>query len=303
MTPDDPQFDSTSKTVIGYERLMLEASGFDYRNRHPQKYLIKLARKCRMDRDITQTAYRMMLDLYRTFAPLKQGCAAMAFGCLELTARLLDRQIDKIIGDGAPQPIRWRTSRAQVMEVMLDLLDLYTHFQKTTLLGPSYNMDTFIKIRIGLNQEASEKKLPRYAETKELKPNGLKHIKTPKTPITPTSPTDVRLNGNKDVASPATLSPRSSGSGRKGVGARGQDGTVRFMLDGEQAKEEKKVVAEYFNIEYEEYEVEVDEPLPVRSETHHYDNRNRFHGHDRRDDRHSGHGSHGGRYFKRPRQR
>lgn len=303
MTPDDPQFDSASKTVIGCERLMLEASGFDYRNRHPQKYLIKLARKNGIDKDITKSAYRMLLDLYRTFAPLKQSCAAMAFGCLELTCRLYDRQMDKVVGEGAQQPSRWKTTRAQVMEVMLDLLDLYTHFQKSTLLGPSYHIDTFIKIRIGLNQEASEKSIPRFAESKELKQNGLKHIKTPKTPITPTSPTDIRVNGNRDIASPATLSPRSSGSGRKGGGVRGQDGTVRFMLDGEQAKEEKKVVAEYFDIEYEEYEVEVDEPVPIRAEPMRPDHRPRFQGHDRRDDRRGGHGAYGGRPFKRPRQR
>lgn len=296
LTPDDNMFDQTSKTVIGLERLMLESSGFDYRNRHPQKYLIKLGKKAKLDKDVTKMAYRMMLDLYRTFAPLKQSCAAMAFGCLELTCRLMDKQLRNIVGEDAPRPSRWRTTRQQIMEVMLDLLDLYTHFQKSTVLGPKYNIDALIKIRINLNQEADEKKLPRFAVWKDTKPNGLKHIKTPKTPITPTSPTDVRLSG-RDIASPATLSPRSSGSGRKGISGKGQDGTIRFMLDGAQAKDEKAAVDEYFKVEYEDYEVEVDEPIPIRTEPRKHDNRDRFHGHGRRDDRH------GGRHFNKRQRR
>ncbi|KFX99182.1 hypothetical protein V490_01912 [Pseudogymnoascus sp. VKM F-3557] len=53
LAPDDSVFDGPSKTIIGLERLMLEASGFDYRNRYPQKYLIKLGRECKLDKDVS----------------------------------------------------------------------------------------------------------------------------------------------------------------------------------------------------------------------------------------------------------
>lgn len=287
ITPDDPSLDSLSKTVIGLERLMLEASGFDFRNRHPQRYLLKLSRKCGMDKNVTRIAYKMMTDLYCTFAPLKQSSSAMAFGCLELTTRLLHQQQHLVEAEIAASLRKWRTNRAQIVEVMLDLLDLYTHFQSKTLVGPYHAIDTFIKIRIALNQEATQKQFPRYSEWKDPKTNGYgKHILTPKTPATPTSPADGRaINQNTAHPSPGA----SSGSGRQGVGARGQDGTVRFMLEGAQAKEEKAAVAQYFDVEMEDYEVEVDEPVPVsRHDSDYRGSRGRgghWNGHDSRDDR------------------
>jgi len=268
---DCQAFEGPSKIVIGLERLMLEASGFDFRNRFPHKHLIKLVKASKVDQDVGKVAYKMMIDLYRTFAPLKHSCAAMSFACIELATLLLDKQQDAIRGQGAPSLRKWHTNRAQVIEAVLDLVEHYTHFQKSSIVGPSYPIDTFINLRIKLNQELEAQSLNRYTEHHEApKTNGVKsNIKTPKTPITPASPSDFRTNG-KDVASPATLSPRSSGSGRRGIGARGQEGTVRFMLDAEKAKKEKATVNEYYKVEWEEYEVEVEEPIrPERHDNHH----------------------------------
>jgi CTD kinase subunit beta len=36
-------------------------------------------------------------------------------------------------------------------------------------------------------------------------------------------------------------------------------GTVRFMLDGQRAEDEKKIIEEYFKVEEEEYEIEVEQ--------------------------------------------
>jgi CTD kinase subunit beta len=239
---------------------MLEASGFDFRVRYPHKHLIKLAKHAGIEKDVAKLAYNIMLDLYRTFAPLKQTCAAMSFACIEVATLILEKQQDAIYGPASPSYQKWCTTRAEVMETMLDILDLYTHFQKSSIVGPSHDIQKFIQLKIKLNQEMVDGgSFTRYTEEHEApKTNGLKsNIKTPKTPITPASPSDTRING----ASPATLSPRSSGSSRRGIGARGQDGTVRFMLDAEKAKEEKEIVAEYFKVEYEDYEVEVEEPI------------------------------------------
>ncbi|OBT78935.1 hypothetical protein VF21_02841 [Pseudogymnoascus sp. 05NY08] len=299
LAPDDSVFDGPSKTIIGLERLMLEASGFDYRNRYPQKYLIKLGRRCQLDKDVVKLAYKMMLDLYRTFAPLKVTSSAMSFACLELSCRLLSKQEDHL---AAFDKTKWRVPREHVMEGMLDLLELYTHFQKATKLGSQYTIERFIGIRIALNQEAEELRLPRFGEWSEVKGNGaMKGLKTPKTPITPASPSEVRANGKAagDVASPATLSPRSGGSGRRG-GARGQEGTVRFMLDGVQARSEKEVVAEYFRNEFEEYEVEVEEEMAPRALAS--EERRREDRRDGRNGQRDGYRARHERGFKRPRR-
>lgn len=250
---------------------MLESSGFDYRNRYPQKYVIKMGKHAKLGKDVVQLGYNIMLDLYRTFAPLKQTSSTMAFACLKLATLLLNKQREKLLRE--PE---WKTSRQEVMETVLDLLDLYTHFQKQTIVGPKFPMDRYISIRIKLNGEAEEKKIPRHTEWIHPKPNKNSLIKTPKTPITPASPSDARLaaNGHLNTSapsipaisdsiaiSPGTLSDISSGGNRKAFGARGQEGTVRFMLDAEKAKKEKQCVSEYFKVEFEEYEIEVEEPI------------------------------------------
>lgn len=210
-------------------------------------------------------AYDMMIDLHKTFAPLKQVTTTMAFACTEL-ATLVTESADNqdIMKSLIKDYEKWSTSRAEVVETVLDLLDLYTHFQKTSEVGPKYNIELFIQIRIKFNQEVEQTPgLSRYThQVEHQKTNGFKtNVKTPKTPITPASPSDVRANG----ASPATLSPRSSDSRRPGPRP-GQDGTARFMLDPDQARKERAVVNEYHRVEYEEYEVEVEEPIqPERS--------------------------------------
>lgn len=104
-----------SRGIIGLERLMLEASGFDFRTRHPQKTLIKLARKYGLTAQsaVSSTAYRISQDLYRTFAPIKQTSSTMAFACLELAGRLLDERIEAV--EEGRDYHAWRTSREEVM--------------------------------------------------------------------------------------------------------------------------------------------------------------------------------------------
>ncbi|EKG14258.1 Cyclin [Macrophomina phaseolina MS6] len=121
LSPDDPQrhqqLEQPSKVIIGLERLMLEGAGFDFRNRQPQKLVIKLTRRCGFAKDrVGKTAYSMSLDLYRTFAPLKQTTAAMAIACVELAARLCGANLERIVGEGSTiDYARWRVTRAEVM--------------------------------------------------------------------------------------------------------------------------------------------------------------------------------------------
>ena len=64
--------------------------------------------------------------------------------------------------------------------------------------------------------------------------------------VTPT--TSPRNDLMQDITSPTT------GASKPGL----KEGTVRFMLDPQRAKAEKETVAEYFKVEKEEYEVEVE---------------------------------------------
>ena len=273
---------------------MLEASGFDFRSRYPQKHLIKLMAYLKLDKDVMRVAYNIMIDLYRTFAPLKQSSITMSWACAELAVLLLEKQSDRIRGDKRRYR-KWSTDRAQVIETILDLLDLYTHFQRSTIVGPAHHIDKFIQIRIKINQEMeADSVLSRYTQYHDgYKANGRPGMKTPKTPITPASPTDVRINGSG--TSPTTLSPRSGGSGRRVAAERAQ-GTVRFMLDSNQAKREKDTTAEYFKVEYEEYEIEVEEP--IRQERDERAHRGNYHNYQRngRDDRFMHRGRGGRRY-------
>lgn len=107
-------FEAHSKTIIGLERLMLEASGFDFRNRYPQPLTLKLAKLYNVHPfTVGKIAYSMTLDMYRTYAPLKQTTATMAFACIELAARVCEQSIVEL--ESGKYDKRWRITRQEVM--------------------------------------------------------------------------------------------------------------------------------------------------------------------------------------------
>ncbi|ORY11036.1 cyclin-like protein [Clohesyomyces aquaticus] len=209
LSPDDPRFENHSKTIIGLERLMLESAGFDFRNRYPQKMLVKLAKSCGLDRDTAgKTAFNMSLDLYRTFAPLKQTTSTMAIACVELAARVWEMDLTRVVGEQGVDLEKWGTTRAEVMETLLDLLDLYTHHRPLTAIGPLYSLETFISIRITLNQESTSSTLPRYTEVSG----------SPSSPPAHTNGSAKARNGVGPTSpltpmTPVTVSPAAPGSG------------------------------------------------------------------------------------------
>ena len=251
---------------------MLEASGFDFRNRYPQNLVLKMAKHYQVDRDtVGKTAYNISLDLYRTFAPLKQTTTTMAIACVELSGRVCEQPISELeLGKNYK---RWKISRPEVMgmppdqtplmrpdlitsslETLLDLLDLYTHHRASTIVGQDHALETFISIRISLNQEASANQYPRHFQSCKKKSvtngareaNGTSESKAKKILTPTTSPPDEIL---RDITSPT-----ANGGSKPGL----KDGTVRFMLNPQRARDEKNAVAEFFRIEEEEYEVEAE---------------------------------------------
>ncbi|KAJ9364422.1 hypothetical protein DTO280E4_1668 [Paecilomyces variotii] len=239
LSPDDPLFEVHARGIIGLERLMLEANGFDFRSRHPQNRLVKLAKSygVQKDSEVASISYRISIDLYRTFAPIKQTTTTMAFASLELAGRLLDDRLEDV--ESGRDYEKWKTSREEVMETLLDLLELYTHHRGSTSVGPSFPVDKFLTIRIPLNQEVDAKKLPRYTNWRNGETNGSRDGKDP---------------AAKNVPTQNPLTPISATGERPKPG--GRDGTVRFMLDPERAQDEKAIVSEYFKNEMEEYEIE-----------------------------------------------
>lgn len=251
---------------------MLEASGFDFRNRYPQNLALKLAKHYHVDRDtVGKTAYNISLDLYRTLAPLKQTTATMAIACVELSGRINERPISEL--EAGMTYKRWKTSRPEVMgmpthylvndrpylimsfpETLLDLLDLYTHHRASTIVGQDHALETFISVRIALNQEASANQYPRHSQSHRERSatNGAKAANCTiepkaKNQLTPT--TSPRNDTLRDITSPT-----ANGGSKPGL----KDGTVRFMLNPQRARDEKNAVAEFFKVEEEEYEVEVE---------------------------------------------
>ncbi|KAI9696786.1 MAG: RNA polymerase II C-terminal domain kinase beta subunit [Candelina mexicana] len=256
LSADDALFENHSKAIIGLERLMLEASGFDFRSRYPQKLVLKLAKLYELDREtVGKTAYNICIDIYRTFAPLKQTTSTMAIASVELATRLCEAQLELLQGEDGIDYNRWSTTRQEVMETLFDILDLYTHHRGSTIIGQDHPIESFIAIRIALNGESSAHGYSRYTEEikKKHTTNGVKATNG----IKPTKENHDTREGKAKSASPI-LEPVSATGARGRVGERGRDGTVRFMLDPERARLEKDLVEPFFKVEEEEYEVEVE---------------------------------------------
>ena len=223
------------------ERLAIEAVAFDFRSRHPQKYVIKFAKNIGLENEpFGRVAYDMCIDLYRTFAPLKQTAFTMALACLALAAKILDVEVsfldDKEMFDksgNTPEELMGKflmtasilASKTLLLETVLDLLDLYTHHRGATLVGQNYPIETFIAVRIYFNQKASAQGFSRYYGSNETVQNG-------------------HTNGKKEVAN-GTKSPASPREAQPGV----EKGTVRFMLDPQRARDEQKTNDRFFKLE------------------------------------------------------
>ncbi|KAK4448433.1 hypothetical protein QBC34DRAFT_407418 [Podospora aff. communis PSN243] len=259
-TPDDKAFEFPSSVTVGLERHILETIGFDFRAQYPQKTLVKTVRRMfppgDSERDkrgkmFMRTAYDMSIDLNKTFAPLKQTSSALVLAIIELTARVLDQDLDKVKQLNVKP---FRADRASIYETMMDLLDLYTQFPKSTKVGPRFDLKKLMDLKIDINKQMSDEGYQRHVGWCNKCSKEMPEVH----PVTPGS-----------AKSPATSNSLSgSGSVRRKAGT--NEGTLRYVFDAEEARKEKAIVGEHFNDEYEEYEVEVEEP--IREEPRHPSN-------------------------------
>ncbi|SPJ88025.1 related to CTK2 Carboxy-terminal domain (CTD) kinase, beta subunit [Fusarium torulosum] len=279
--PDDKIFEAPGKIIICLERLILETIGFDFRTRYPQKLLVKVVRDILGKEDgkaFFETAYAMCIDIYKTFVPIKRTTFSMVMAVVELTALMTEQHVDKV---REYTKTKHQYHQGAVMETMLDILDLYVQHYKSTKLGAQFDQNKIIDIKIRLNNDLDKAFEPRYlyfcsrCEAEDPQPS---------TPASATSPA-------------TSISWPGDASGRRT--ARGQDGTMRFVFDPEAAKSEQETTSEFFKEDFEEYEVEVEEPVPPPPH-HEGGGRGGYHGHrDRGDHRRGGYGGYrGDRHYR-----
>ncbi|TKA83967.1 hypothetical protein B0A55_00212 [Friedmanniomyces simplex] len=266
LSADDVVFEAPSRIVIGLERLMLESSSFDFRSKYPHKLLVKVCKslpESEEKKQVSSVAWSVVTDLHRTFASLKQSTATVALASLELAAHLqasasgngtsVVREQLKNMDIG-----KWSSSREEIMETLLDLLDLYTHHTTSTILGTKYSLDDFLRIRLALNKECNDKSIPRFTIAPEhVISNGqqgatLRVANGHPTPVSPpqpdTHPAQAQQSTNGILPYPAI--PEGGG-------------TLRFMLNPQLAAEEKTEVQKFYVEEWEEYDEEIEVPIPA----------------------------------------
>ncbi|KAK3669788.1 RNA polymerase II C-terminal domain kinase beta subunit, partial [Recurvomyces mirabilis] len=262
LTPDDVVFETPSRIVIGLERLILESSGFDFRAKYPHNLMVKMCKTLGNDEEelkkVGSIAWTVLTDLYRTFAPLKHTPATMALACLELATQLhaastgnetFQEQIKAFDYEKAG------TTRGEIMETLLDLLDLYTHHTANSILGTKYSLDDFLRIRLVLNKECTDDSIPRFTSAPES--TAINTVQAGETLSlanghpTPVSPPQAGAP-NAPQTLPAPQMPSLPEGG----------GTLRFMLDPRLVVEEKAEIKKFYTQEWEEVEEEIEIPIP-----------------------------------------
>ena len=100
-------------------------------------------------RDIAKQAWKIALDGYKTFAPLKYPPHILALGYINLATLIHSH----------PLEIPYSTFAApasSVDAVMIDLLDLYIHYLSATHVGPHFPLQMFMNLQIGIRRGLAE---------------------------------------------------------------------------------------------------------------------------------------------------
>lgn len=142
-------------------------------------------------------------------------------------------------------------------ETLFDLLDLYTEHRTATIVGRDHDLNTFLDIRIVLNSEVSANQYPRYTQSK-MKKAVSNDKKNPATYAT----RDYCGSGPKYVANLRKEASNKFQYQHSSPPAKNSmqfqtTGTVRYVLNPERAKSEKRAMADFFGFA-EENESEVE---------------------------------------------
>ncbi|KAG5520053.1 hypothetical protein PMAC_001129 [Pneumocystis sp. 'macacae'] len=133
------------KRIIGLERMVLETSCFDFRQRHPQPYIIKFARYLKLSKEIAQKAWDISIDSYKTFSPLKFPPHCIALMALVLSSILLEQPFEDAYE-------KFFVKKETLINALCDILDLYIHHRQVTIVGHNTDVSKFMIIQISLNK-------------------------------------------------------------------------------------------------------------------------------------------------------
>ena len=212
----DPQ----NKRVLALERLIIESTRMDFRTRHPHQLAVKLAKEYGFPKEVALKAYDLSMDLHRTWAPLKQNQGTMALACLELGARLSGVDHAPLYVEGERNIcVVLESPRQLIIESMDELLDLYSFYRSSTIVGPSHSDDMFLKIKLDINRERGE--LTNGVQDTEM----TDAVKT--------------IRGTAQITSPTSPAPP------RGTLSAVKDNTIRFVLSPQEMIEERLSQAEY----------------------------------------------------------
>ncbi|KAI0424186.1 hypothetical protein F5Y09DRAFT_325068 [Xylaria sp. FL1042] len=246
-TPDDKLFDQGSKMLIGLERQVIETLRFDFQVRNPFKILAKIVKAVLGSggdaSDFYVEAFKVGTDMYKTFAPLKHTTFTCAFAVARLTALITGLSEDTFVN---LDPTQYHTYEEWVAEVMLDVLDLYTDYYRSTLLGREINPQGFIDVKIKVNQQIEAARIPRYQNFCSMcEREGFPSPSCTESATSPASPAGTN----------STIIKR---------GSKGHEGTFRFLFDADEVRRERAAYEVYTRDEWEEWEEEVEERIPER---------------------------------------
>lgn len=258
LAADDAVFEAPSKSVVGIERMVLEAARFDFRTQDPYRLVVKLVKELpgpeEAKRRVGSVAWSILTDMHRTFAPIKKSSVDLAFASLELATHFTDdisNNVTSALREAVQQYdyVKWSTSREDIMETLLDALDLYTQHGANSAIGPQLPMDHFLQIRLGLNKECNESNIARHV------------VRPPSDENASGSSTLQVSNGHPTPVSPADPGQQSTTQDQANPSTTEAGGPLRFLRDPQRASDEKVQVTAFTKDEYESYDEEV--PIPT----------------------------------------
>jgi len=214
--------DETVKRIIGIERVILESSSFDFRYRHAQPFLIKFAKKFGCSKALTQLAWDISVDVYKTLSPLKATPHVLALASLDLAMRLEDQRVEI-------EYEKFEASREVVLSVIDDLLELYTSHKIQTIVGLNYDSNVYLTQRIQLNKERTPY-TNGHSSQNGTSSNSSSHQNNHSNNNHYIHPSRDFLNTSPAESIPPTVVPTE----------RGTYGTIRFMIDPARERTEKE---------------------------------------------------------------
>jgi len=203
LQPDDDFFDAGANRIVELEPKLLEAISFEFQAMHANSLALQIVKlefgydyNNPQHKPIFDLVFSVTLDLNFTYSLLKHNIPPLALASVEVVFRLLDKSslFDSKFPCAAPpaSPLpsstsppantpsydpktdpeivhpsnpyaRFYTTRKCVMEVLLDLLDLYTLHRSKTLAGPHFSDAQIMAAKIAANRVASAYHVPRHA--------------------------------------------------------------------------------------------------------------------------------------------